>query len=700
MQQRRRISSTGASSLARVRSNPVLASMLVIALAVTAIFGGNHVIQNTNTGFGEVLNESSSFADGENVVIDDPAIATQGEDGEVHRTVKEFRKDVPFSMFALQWDGDPDIAAFVRAEREDGSWSEWYDLELVDEATADGRNATELIWIEPTTRVQVNVSNVDLGFDSPGLTDVPVEDAPAEEELPGLAPLPSNYGDIQPVANIEPTGMEAVFIDGGYDGGAINPTATTPGMPNYVSRNVWGGDIVGYCNRSDAGPTKGITVHHTAGSNNYSPAQSISRIRGYWTYHAKNLGWCDIGYHSLVDKYGTLYEGRQGGLESNVMGAHVGGFNSNTWSISAMGNYETAPAPAAMVQSIGEMAGWRAAHSGFSPTGSNTYRSGGFTGSRFPAGTYATLPNIHGHRDFHYTTCPGGNLYSQFGTIRNIAEQRYSTIRGGLHQQPTTTTATTTPTLQPGDYYDEVGADGTTTRYVMPDEHGNIPQNLEPTDQKTVTAPADENRNTLGNLLGASSQGDENAMLAVGLSAAVVIISALIQNGTIELPGGASTVGEVEVFQGLTVSQLPPLIGRVISLTGDSEVEQKWSAINNVFGPVLGASKGVSTIGVGGPTGDLVSNLTGSEQVALYAETLEVALFENGFIIDSEEVGTRALWGAIADAWVSRGMDAGPLGLPTTDQYFDVDGTTIRMDFQGGYITYTPSTNHVDVQTH
>ncbi len=65
-------------------------------------------------------------------------------------------------------------------------------------------------------------------------------------------------------------------------------------------------------------------------------------MRGIYQYHAVNLGWCDIGYNVLVDKFGTIYEGRYGGLDKAVQGAHVGGFNSNTWGISMIGNYDQA----------------------------------------------------------------------------------------------------------------------------------------------------------------------------------------------------------------------------------------------------------------------------------------------------------------------------------------------------------------------
>ena len=113
MQQRRRISTSGLAT--RARTNPVLATLLVATLIATAAFGGNQVMQTQGLGSGpvEVSTTSASLSAGESVVVDDAAIATQGE-GDAARTVKEFSQEEPFSMFALTWYGAADVPAFVR----------------------------------------------------------------------------------------------------------------------------------------------------------------------------------------------------------------------------------------------------------------------------------------------------------------------------------------------------------------------------------------------------------------------------------------------------------------------------------------------------------------------------------------------------------------------------------------------------------
>jgi hypothetical protein len=60
-------------------------------------------------------------------------------------------------------------------------------------------------------------------------------------------------------------------------------------------------------------PVKKLVVHHTATSNSYATVDAaMAEIRSIYTYHAKTLGWGDIGYNALVDKWGNTYEGRYG----------------------------------------------------------------------------------------------------------------------------------------------------------------------------------------------------------------------------------------------------------------------------------------------------------------------------------------------------------------------------------------------------
>src|SRR6476646_4289916 len=194
------------------------------------------------------------------------------------------------------------------------------------------------------------------------------------------------------------------------------------GVPPIITRADWHADE----SIRRAGPyyADGIhlaIVHHTAGSNSYTKAQSASIVRAIELYHVQGNGWNDIGYNFLVDKYGQIFEGRYGGITKAVVGAHAMGFNSGSVGIAVIGDYgSTAITPAARSALVSLIA-WRLDLAHVDPLSKVVRVSAG--NPRYAAGTSVTLNAISGHRDVYPTSCPGANLYAQLPSIRTAVAQ-------------------------------------------------------------------------------------------------------------------------------------------------------------------------------------------------------------------------------------------------------------------------------------
>jgi N-acetylmuramoyl-L-alanine amidase len=162
-------------------------------------------------------------------------------------------------------------------------------------------------------------------------------------------------------------------------------------------------------------------VHHTATAGAYSCNQSASIVRGIEVYHVQGNGWDDIGYNYLVDACGQVFEGRYGGIQKNVVGAHSQGFNTGSAGVAVIGNYSrTAPSKAAQ-DALVKLLAWRFDIAHVDPAASVVYTSGG--NSKFRAGTRVKLRAISAHRDTYLTDCPGSALYGLLPSIRTRVAQ-------------------------------------------------------------------------------------------------------------------------------------------------------------------------------------------------------------------------------------------------------------------------------------
>ncbi|KOU55335.1 N-acetylmuramoyl-L-alanine amidase [Streptomyces sp. MMG1533] len=385
----------------------------------------------------------------------------------------------PFSMLGITW-ADPSvrvtgtIEARTRAT-ESGQWSDWLRLEGDSgqgESTAR-RGGTEPAWVGPSDGVEVRVTAdgrtsdrlpaglrldmIDPGESSgegmepaafaadtseaPTATADPSEPAPSDTTAsetattePGDSSAPTTSAPTTSApttsapASATPTAPATTPTSASPSAAAPTAPPSTAPRPAITSRAGWGADESispeepGYL---PGGKIKAVVVHHTAESNDYTCAEAPAVVRGIYTYHVKHEGWKDIGYNFLVDKCGTVYEGRKGGVDLPVMGAHAYGFNTETTGISVLGTYtDVTPSQAALV-SVAKIAAWKLGQYGVDPNGTTTLTAGAAGTNYFykswAQGAQLSFPTVHGHRDGYNTQCPGDSLYAKLPTIRGWA---------------------------------------------------------------------------------------------------------------------------------------------------------------------------------------------------------------------------------------------------------------------------------------
>ncbi|WNZ12215.1 peptidoglycan recognition protein [Streptomyces sp. 11x1] len=164
-----------------------------------------------------------------------------------------------------------------------------------------------------------------------------------------------------------------------------------------------------------------VFIHHTDSPNGYDCADAPRIIRGLYTGQTGAKHWDDIGYNFLVDRCGTIYEGRAGGVDRAVTGAHTQGFNHRTTGIAALGTFTAGvPVPQAMTDAIAALAAWKLGLSDSDPRGSVRLTSSNSL-SRYAAGTTVLLPTLAGHSDGFMTSCPGAALAERLPAIREQA---------------------------------------------------------------------------------------------------------------------------------------------------------------------------------------------------------------------------------------------------------------------------------------
>ncbi|WP_329454168.1 peptidoglycan recognition protein family protein [Streptomyces sp. NBC_01497] len=194
--------------------------------------------------------------------------------------------------------------------------------------------------------------------------------------------------------------------------------------PAIVSRLAWHADEKTVREKPVyTGPVEVVFIHHTNNANNYDCKRDVpGMLRAIEQRHIDGMGWDDMGYNFVVDRCGTIYEGRAGGVNKPVRGAHTEGFNTHSVGIAALGHFEKGQkVPRRMLEAIAAIAAWKLPP-GVDPRGHVKLVSRN-DASRYPKGKAVEMNVISGHRDGYETDCPGGALYADLPWLRRRAAE-------------------------------------------------------------------------------------------------------------------------------------------------------------------------------------------------------------------------------------------------------------------------------------
>jgi uncharacterized protein with LGFP repeats len=367
-------------------------------------------------------------------------------------------------------------------------------------------------------------------------------------------------------------------------------------------------------------------------------------LRSIYAYHVQSNHWCDVGYNFLVDRFGRIFEGRYGGISMPVIGAHTGGFNTDTFGTSLIGNFSTVPPPAATMNALADLFAWKLGSYYRNPSGKTVLLAGTSDhASRNKPGTLVTFNTISGHRDAAFTTCPGDRAYALLPSLRSMVAARmshsaiatrYAALGGpaGVLGEPIRSGEQPVPF-------------GLMTQF----QHGSL------TWASTTGARMLDSEFTatflkaggVGGWLGYPVTRDE-APTADGRGR-----SARFQKGFIH---SSPTTGAHETH---------------------GAIADEYAALRFESGPL------------GYPQTDTTTRPDG---VGRYNR------FDNGYVFYTPTLGAHAVYGVLVPRWRALGFEAGVLGYPTSDPAPTADTVGLYEHFQKGTLFWSPTTGVHEVR--
>jgi uncharacterized protein with LGFP repeats len=324
-----------------------------------------------------------------------------------------------FNLVGLTWSGHDEPALSMRTRTDDGEWTRWTAVGAhaedgpdpgTDEAAAAGMSNP--VWAGEADWVQYRSS----------------------EQLPDARLHFVNTAGTATATDRVETALRGAANDAVTTAASVlsaDLAGAQESQPAMVSRASWAGDDCPPRTGPIYGEVRAAYVHHTVNLNDYSRAEAPQVVLGICRYHRNTNGWNDIGYNFLVDRFGTLYEGRAGGVGAAVIGAQAEGFNSYSTGIANIGTFSSVPQSQAALEAMARLIRWKLPLHGYPTNGTAVMKSAGGATNKYPSGSSVRVPRVLGHRDTNATECPGSALYAQLDDLRSLV--------GGVAPQGTAT---------------------------------------------------------------------------------------------------------------------------------------------------------------------------------------------------------------------------------------------------------------------
>ncbi len=354
-----------------------------------------------------------------------------------------------FNLVGFRWRGPApriEVQSFGH-----GGWSRWTHVETdADDLPDDGpltheeglRAVSGPVWTGRSSRLRVRVHGAATGLTA-HFVNVSIGAATSGVSASGKRVLTAADGS----GGIGPGGVPSTsprngsdMGGSGVDSGGNTDTKKSKGTPNtgrgadvpatpaIVTRSQWGADR--NCNprvTPSYGEVLATLVHHTVSTNSYTREEAASVVLGICRYHRNSNGWNDVGYNLLVDRFGTIYEGRSGGVDRAVIGAHAQGYNGQTAGIALVGTFTGSAPPTEALNSLQQVLSWKLALAGITRNERVALISTGGSMNRFKEGRTVFARPVGGHRDVGSTSCPGNGMYSLIPGLAGHLDQNLRT---------------------------------------------------------------------------------------------------------------------------------------------------------------------------------------------------------------------------------------------------------------------------------